>query len=281
MQKRIFAFLVVAFGVGFILMKPAISQEAFMPTKEIAITIDDLPFVGTTRNKPRNLEREHNRFMSIMNAFVERGVPGSGFVVAGSIEKGQWSLLEAFHQAGLLIANHTYSHLNLNATSADKYIKNIQKADEVLAPLMGKPKYFRYPYLAEGRGTRKEAVQAYLKESGYIIAPVTIDSKDFKFNQQLYRVAYRSRPAYVKSTLKRRYLNYIWGQTQKAERKAKLVVGKPVKQILLLHANLINSFVMGDIIDMYQQKGYKIISIEEALKDTNVAKLQLDATQYG
>jgi hypothetical protein len=38
---------------------------------------------------------------------------------------------------------------------------------------------------------------------------------------------------------------------------------------------------MGDIIDMYQAKGYKIISIEEAMKDTNIAKLKLNESSYG
>lgn len=278
MKKGIFLGLLVLCGVSFAGETLTPKQE---PIREVAITIDDLPFVGTTRNRPKNLEREHKRFMKILNAIKERGVPASGFVVAGTIEKGQWELLEAFHKAGLTIANHTYSHLNLNATSAERYIKNIERADQVLAPLMGNPKYFRYPYLAEGRGKRKEEVLEYLKTHDYVVAPVTIDSKDFQFNQQLYRVRYRQRPNYVQTTLKRRYLNYIWAQTKRAERKADTLTGKPVKQILLLHANLLNSFVMGDIIDMYQSKGYKIISIEEAMKDTNVAKLKLDTTSYG
>ena len=42
---------------------------------------------------------------------------------------------------------------------------------------------------------------------------------------------------------------------------------KPVKQIILLHANLLNSHFLGDIIQMYRDHGYKFITLEEALEN--------------
>lgn len=242
--------------------------------KEVAITIDDLPLVGTTRNRAGNLRREKERFLRMLQALKSRGVPATGFVVAGSIEKDQWGLLEQFHEAGFLVGNHTYSHFALGSNRAERYIADVERADKVLAPLMGKPKYFRYPYLSEGTGAKKEEVVNYLTEHDYVIAPVTIDSKDFRFNQRLFRVAYRARPSYL-PTLKRRYLSYIWSQTKRAEKRALKKFNRPIKHILLVHANLINSHFIGDIIDMYQANGYKIISLPEAMKDPNVSQAGL------
>lgn len=238
------------------------TENTTPPTREIALTIDDLPFVSSERPTPAAKKREHDRFMSILNTLVEYQVPATGFVIAGSIKKGQWELLEAFRDAGLTIGNHTYSHANLNRMSSEKYINNVAHADEILNPLMSHPRYFRYPYLAEGQGEKKARVLQYLSEHDYIVAPVTIDTKDFRFNSQLYRVAYRARPKYL-PTLKKQYLNYIWKQTVRAEKRAN---GKPVKQIVLLHANLVNSHFLGDIIQMYRDHGYRFISLEEALK---------------
>lgn len=232
------------------------------PIREVAITIDDLPFVGSANNKDSALKREHDRFLKILDTLVENQVPATGFVIAGSIERGQWELLEAFHNAGFTIGNHTYTHANLNTTSADKYIENIDRADKRLDKLMSHPRYFRYPYLAEGRGDKKAKVQQYLAEHDYIIAPVTIDTKDFRFNGQLYRVPYRARPNYLPK-LRKQYLSYIWKQTKRAEKRAN---GKPVRHILLIHANLLNSHFMGDIIEMYRENGYRFISLEDALK---------------
>lgn len=57
---------------------------------------------------------------------------------------------------------------------------------------------------------------------------------------------------------------YIWKQTLRAEKRSQ---GKNAKQILLIHANLLNSYVLGDVLEMYQKNGYKFISLTEALKN--------------
>lgn len=231
--------------------------------REIAITIDDLPLVASKMDTPANQQRSTERFDKIIQAFTENQVPATGFIIAGAIEQGQWAFLQKFKDAGLMLGNHTYSHRSLNQVGAEKYIADIARADKVIEPLMTQPKYFRYPYLAEGNKQSKPIVQQYLADNHYMIAPVTIDSKDFEFNEQLYRIPYRAREKNI-DQIKKRYLAYIWNATLKAEKKAG---DKPVKQILLIHANLLNSYVLGDIIQMYKKNGYKFITLTEALEN--------------
>lgn len=244
-----------------------LSTTAYSADLEVSLTIDDLPFVGNTHNKPGKIRRENRRFNRIIDTLAQYKIPATGFVVAGSIEKGQWALLEKFRNHGFIIANHTFSHANLNRMSADRYIDNIARADSILQPLYNGPKFFRYPYLAQSRGQRREDVRNYLHQQDYTIAPVTIDTKDFMFNAQLLRVHWRSRKNYIKSTLKRRYLNYIWRQTLRAQKRAQKKMGRPIKHVLLIHTNLLNSHVLGDIIELYQKNGYKFVSLKEALSD--------------
>lgn len=239
------------------------SSVCFAQEREIAITIDDLPLVASQMNTPGNKQRSTERFTKIVEAFTKYKVPATGFVIAGAIEKGQWDFLEQFRKAGLTLGNHTYSHWNLNQMSAEKYIADIERADKILAPILSEPKYFRYPYLAEGNKNTKQKVYDYLAEHQYIIAPVTVDSKDFSFNESAYKVPFRSREAYIMK-LKPRYLAYIWKQTLLAEKRSN---GKPTKQILLIHANILNSYLLGDVLEMYQKNGYKFISLTEALKN--------------
>lgn len=231
--------------------------------KEIAITIDDLPLVASQMNTPGNKQRSTERFTQIVQTFQKYKVPATGFVIAGAIEKGQWEFLEQFRQAGFMLGNHTYSHYNLNQMSAEKYIGDVERADKILAPIMTEPKYFRYPYLAEGNKKTKQKVYDYLNEHHYVIAPVTIDSKDYEFNKMAYGVPFRARAAYIQK-LKSRYLAFIWKQTLLAEKKSE---GKNGKQILLIHANLLNSYLLGDVLEMYQKNGYKFISLTDALKN--------------
>ncbi|MBA2655959.1 MAG: polysaccharide deacetylase family protein [Tatlockia sp.] len=240
-----------------------VSFTSFGQTREIAITIDDLPLVASKMDTVGNQQRATERFNKLIEALTTNKVPATGFVIAGAIANGQWSFLEQFKNAGFAVGNHTYSHYNLNQMNAEKYIADLDKADKILTPLLTEPKYFRYPYLAEGNKLTKPKVLNYLNEKHYVIAPVTIDSKDFRFNEQLYHVPYRQREAYV-DKLKARYLAYIWDQTLRAEQRAK---GQPVKQILLIHANLLNSYALNDIIQMYKKNGYTFITLTEALKN--------------
>lgn len=238
------------------------SSLTYAQVREIAITIDDLPLVASKMNTEGNQKRSTERFDKIIQAFKAYQVPATGFVIGGAIEKGQWAFIEKFREAGLMVGNHTYSHYNLNQMSAEKYIADIDRADKKLTPVLTEPKYFRYPYLAEGNKNTKQKVYDYLSEHHYVIAPVTIDSKDYEFNERLYHVPYRQREAYI-TKFKQRYLDFIWKQTLRAEKRA----GDSAKQILLIHANLLNSYVLPDILAMYKKNGYTFISLTEALKN--------------
>ncbi len=244
--------------------------------KQIAITIDDLPFVGSTHGKPGNLMREQQRFLNILNALVENKVPATGFVIGNTIEQGQWQLLQQFHDDGMIIGNHTNSHISLGSHSADTYIKDIEKADKTLTPLMEGKKFFRYPYLAMGNGEKKQKVLDYLHQNNYIVAPVTVDSKDYKYNEQLMNIYWRNRPQHLNG-IKSRYLAHMWQQTERAERNDAKRYGRPMPQILLIHANVLNSHAMGDIIEMYKKHGYSFISLESALDEYK--KVEADEQQ--
>lgn len=251
-----------------------LNTQCFAEEREIAITIDDLPFVGSGSSTPASLKRTQERFMALVNALVENEVPATGFAIGGAVAKNEWDLMETFRNQGFTIGNHTYTHRSLNAISAEKYIADIERADVKLAHVMTEPKYFRYPYLAEGKGEKKQKVLDYLAAHQYTIAPVTIDSKDYEFNARFYRIPYRQRAQSIKQ-FKKRYLAYIWQQTLKAEKRAK---GQPVKQILLIHANLLNSLCLRDIIEMYKSNGYKFISLADALKGNTAQTLNDSAS---
>lgn len=219
-------------------------------SKSIAITIDDLPFVGEYRNFHLDM---------LIKTLKEQQVPATGFIIAREVRQENWATLKKFRDAGLGLGNHTYSHANLNKLKTKEYINDIKKADELLMPVMTEPKYFRYPYLAMSSGTKKDKILCYLAENNYQIAPITIDSKDFAFNQRLLSVPEMERREYLKE-LKPFYIDFIWQQTVKAEQNK-----SQHSQILLIHANLLNAYVLPDIINLYKAKGYTFVNLQEAL----------------
>ncbi len=240
------------------------SGQSFAAVREIALTIDDLPFVGANNSTTRSIKRSNDRIQAIIQTLIDHKIPATGFIIGEALVKQQLPLLEEFHANGFALGNHTYTHKNLNHLSADVYIEDIDKADKKLASIMTTPKYFRYPYLAEGNGEKKQVVHEYLSNHNYVIAPVTIDSKDYNFNAQLLSVPWQRREAALKS-IKARYLAYIWNQTLKAEARSARNPEHARKQILLVHANLLNSHLLGDVIDMYQKNSYVFIPLSEAI----------------
>lgn len=252
-----------------------LSPFCFAFEREVAITIDDLPFVGSANYNMVKLERERNGLLRIMQVLVDNNVPATGFVISGSIEKGQWELLEQFKQAGFDVGNHTHTHENLNTTSAEKYIANIDKADKKLASLMTtSPRYFRYPYLAEGTGSKRKLVQQYLKANDYVVAPVTIDSKDFLFNYRLYKTPKSLREERL-AEIKKKYLAFIWRETLRAENEIKQSDNPDAKQILLIHANWLNSYCMAEVIEMFRNNGYRFVTLGEALASQKAPRIHV------
>lgn len=238
--------LVIATGITyqFIPDKVCIPQE-----REIALTIDDLPL-------------DQKFFTNIVQTLVEHKAPAIGFVIAQRLNPDSMQNMNEFLNAGFLIGSHSYSHLNLKKTTPELYIADLERADKILTPLMTGNKYFRYPYLSEGKWRTKQKVLDYLIANHYTVAPVTIDSRDFEFNKEFIENSEHNNPEVVRQ-FKQRYVNFVWKQTKKAEQSQRCNV---TKQIILLHANVLNSLFLGDLLQMYEKHGYHFITLNEALQ---------------
>ena len=223
--------------------------------RAIAITIVDLPFVGEGANFHLNL---------IIDCIEKNHIPVTGFIIGESAGPNTWPTLERFRQVGKGLGNHTYTHPSLDQRDADTYIEEIAHTDQKLKSLLTSPKYFRYPYLAMGKGAKKEQVLDYLATDDYRIAPVTIDSKDFVFNQQLLAVPELERREFLKE-LAPVYLDYILIQTIDAEKYNRANHFENRAQILLIHANLLNAYMLCEIINLYKELDYHFVSLEDAL----------------
>ncbi|WP_115332512.1 polysaccharide deacetylase family protein [Legionella busanensis] len=225
--------------------------------KQIALTIDDLPFVGPKKSVHLNM---------ILSTLKKNNVPATGFIIAGDIDHAGWIMLKKFHDEGFGLGNHTVSHANLNKLDLDAYLEEIELADQLLSSVLTEPKYFRFPYLATSKGEKREKVDEYLKTLDYAIAPITIDSKDFIFNRKLVALPKEERDIYLNEKLKPEYLNFIWQQTLKALERNRYAHTPNQAQILLIHANIINAYALDDIINLYKEHGFKFVTLEDALK---------------
>ena len=239
----------------------------------IAITIDDLPVVSTRTD----LKNRQNITRKILAQIKQARVPVIGFVnenklyTGDKLDEQQVDLLRSWLDAGLELGNHTYSHRSLNTTSLNNYEADFLHGETITKRLLGERgrtiRYFRHPYLQTGRTMEiKENFGKFLAAHGYTIAPVTIDNGDYIFSRA-YDNAFDKGE---KATMKRvgdAYVPYMEAKLAYWERQSTKLFGREISQILLIHANFINSDHLGDLIKMFRRRGYDIVDLDTALQD--------------
>jgi peptidoglycan/xylan/chitin deacetylase (PgdA/CDA1 family) len=252
---------------------PAFTVSAQKTRRFVAVTIDDLPVVSTRRDLRTRQEITKNLLKHIKKAKV----PAIGFVnenklyTEGGRDEAQVDLLRAWLDANLELGNHTFSHVNIANVSLEKYKDEILRGEiitkELLAAKNKKMRYFRHPFLWTGLSLEtKSELGKFLGEHGYTIAPVSIDNADWIF-ARAYDNAFDRGDQNLMKRVGTAYVPYLEAKTDYWERQSVKLFGREIRQILLLHANFINSDYFDDLARMYKKRGYEFVALEDALKD--------------
>lgn len=250
-----------------------ISLSISAQERYIAVTIDDLPVVSTRSD----LKNRQEITKKLLSHITKATVPAIGFVNETKLYKDdkrdetQVDLLRMWLNAGLELGNHTFSHMSLHDNPVETYKENILKGEiitkELLAKKGLKPRYFRHPYLWTGLTLEiKSDFSQFLNQHGYTIAPVTIDNADYIFSRA-YDIAFDKKDKKLMKKIGESYVPYMEAKMDYWERQSVKIFGREVKQILLLHANFINSDYFDDLAKMLKKRGYKFVTLEESLKD--------------
>lgn len=239
--------------------------------KYMAITVDDLPFVGTYQPKKMSVATER-----LLQTFKQYDITAVGFVneVYSKDQdnaKLKTGLLEDWLKAGHELGNHTWSHPSLSRVTLEEYREDILRGEKISRALSlkyGKPyRYFRHPFLHTGNDSlKKYGLEKFLAEKGYTPVPVTMDGDDWYFNQA-YVKAGRAGDTVLQDYIGKEYVKHTLAFIKYYEDLTLEVAGEPVRQIFLIHANELNSRYFSDILSEMQSQGYRFITVEEALKD--------------
>lgn len=247
--------------------------NAQKPQRFIAVTIDDLPVVV----KNGNLKTRQEITRKLLAHITKAKIPAIGFVNERKLYSGEKraeaeiDLLRKWLDADLELGNHTFSHMSLHDNPLEKYEADILKGEiitkELLAAKNLKVRYFRHPYLWTGLDLEtKSKLGTFLNEHNYSIAPVTIDNADWIF-ARAYDNALEKNDKKLQKQIGAAYVPYLEAKMDYWERQSVKLFGREIKQILLLHANSINSDYFDDVANMLKKRGYKFVTLEEALKD--------------
>ena len=241
--------------------------------RTIAITIDDLPVVSTRRD----IENRREITKKLLGHIRKANVPAIGFVNENKLYSGdqrdekQIDLLRMWLDAGLDLGNHTYSHRSLNSIPLAEYQADLLKGEIITRDLLAAKKktlrYFRHPFLQTGRSLEiKAQFNTFLAEHGYTIAPISFDNADYIFSRA-YDNAFDKKDTALMKRVGEAYVPYMESKLDYWERQSVKLFAREISQTLLIHANFINSDYFDDLAAMFRRRGYRFVTLEEALKD--------------
>lgn len=235
---------------------------------QIALTFDDLPTHG---EMPPGMTRSQIA-KNIIAAVKAKGLPPVyGFVNGDKLDR-TWdkaNVLKLWMNAGFLLGNHTYSHMDITPNTAAAFEEDIASNEGTLEGFMSGRDWhwFRYPYLNEGDTlAKRRAVRRYLFQRGYRIAQVTIDFQDWAWNDPYARCMAKHDAASV-DWLKKTYVSMALEYVSLGQKMAVMLFGRDIRHVLLLHIGAFDSIMLPQLLEALQKQGFEFISLQEAEQD--------------
>jgi peptidoglycan/xylan/chitin deacetylase (PgdA/CDA1 family) len=238
--------------------------------RSIALTFDDAPREDTVRFTGAE------RGAELLARLREAGVPRAAiFVNSFRMDEEGRRRIEAYAAAGHTIANHSHSHLDIDATDAAAYVADIAAAHDRLAELPTYLRWFRYPFLREGADrSKRDHARRELSRLGYRNGYVTVNTFDWHMDTLLQQ-AFRSGRSVDYDRLRQVYLEVLLGCVEFTDTLAQKVLGRSPRHVLLLHENDLNALFARDLVVALRESGWTIIAPETAFED-EIASMETD-----
>lgn len=246
------------------------SLASLAQSKKISFTFDD----GSLSDRPGYKFEEWNSML--LDKLDKANVKAVFFVKAEdkTNEKGKY-LLSSWNDKGHKIANHTYSHPNFNRenVSFENFKKELLRADSIIRAYSHYVKLFRFPYLKEGNTKSKvDSIRSFLKDQGYKNGHVTIDGSDWYIDSRLIK-RLKENPNAELDEFKKFYLEHLFERATYYEELSFKLTNRHINHTLLLHHNLAAALFLDDLIEMFKEKDWEIISADKAYEDSIFVEL--------
>jgi len=249
-------------GILAICLSTTLSAGESCGPRSLALTFDDPPLPDT------QVMTGELRTQLIINALRENGVDGAMFFsVSSRIDESNVDRMNAYAEAGHVIANHSHTHANLHNVGAEAFLEDVQQADEILSVMPGFEPYFRFPYLNEGNTEeQRDLVRAALEEMDYQQGYVTIDNYDF-YIDRLIREAFDADPHLDLKAIGALYIEMMMGAAEHYDAIACQWLKRSPAHVLLLHENDAAALFLSRMINEFREQGWSFIPAREAFQD--------------
>lgn len=238
--------------------------SVFAHAKEIALTFDDAPVSSslhfTSEERTETLIRKLSDLKS--PAVMVFANP-----CKREDSKSLLAQLKKYRDAGHLIGNHTCNHPRFDNVGFRAFSEDAKKADELLQSLFSGQKFFRFPFLNEGKNQKaRNQMRTWLQENGYRNGYVSVDNDDTVLTAKLNEAKKLGKKIDY-AAVEKLFVKHILTAANFYDDVAVKLWGRSPKHVLLLHEIDGTVLYIDTLIRELRKDGWNIVSVEEAYKD--------------
>ena len=247
---------------GLFLILLCVFISSYSQSREIALTFDDAPTPDSA------LMTGAERTEKLIAALQKAKVPDALFFVkADYISPQTAERLTRYTNAGFHLASHSFTHQSASQLGVNAYAQDAYKAHLALKPFANVLNFHRFPYLHYGKDLAEiNQLQSLLGELGYQDGYVTIDNFDWYISALITKAVEEEKPVNYEKA-RDFYVNSLYESIGFYDAIAKKSLKRSPRHVLLLHENDAAALFVGDLIQHLRNKGWKIISPQQAYKD--------------
>ena len=242
--------------------------------KHVALTMDNIPAAG----KQVNLSWTQGYNYTGARALQDSRMPLVGFVnekdlVAPKERDERAAIVGSWLLAGAEIGNGTFSDVPPgDSLGTDWFEQDVLYGERIIRPLIrdfgDTLRYFRFPGMDLSRAGEQDLdrMQDFLDDKGYTPVTATIRFDDERFNTPYINSKIENDTVLVRY-IGEKYIEYFKQVLDHYEDLSRQNFSRQIAHILSLRCSEINNDMLGYLLYILWEKGYRFVTLEEALAD--------------
>jgi beta-lactamase regulating signal transducer with metallopeptidase domain len=274
------AMLALAFISAIMLSVFSFNQPSFVNAqtrakgKKLAIGFVSIPPLDRSANAPKDADATARLVIAKLTQYK---IPAIGFVQGGMISDGEKlypvraNIIRLWRDAGLEIGIGGYKHIWFHNTPYDDYVANTEKNEKIVRQILAEKnlplRYFSYPFLNTGRTAEDKArFENWLASRDLSSVKYTIDNQEWMYSYA-YDMARNDNDINTMREIRAEFLDYMTKMFDHYEAYSTEMFGRDIAQTMVLTPSRLITDSADELFGMIKNRGYKFVSMDEALKD--------------
>ncbi len=239
------------------LRAPRLSSSAHRPA--LAVTIDDFRIDDGPLLSGK---QKHAAILATLDRFKLQatGFPAGKYIGGTPAAR----CLSLWSERGHAVGCHSYAHSYYSGKDPAAFVADLDRALPLVSHFSTSVPLFRFPYLAEGRtAAGRDAARAALHQRGLSNGHVTIDASDWYIAGRLIE-RLSSEPHADLALYRRYYIAHLLDRAAFYDQLARDVLGETIPHTLLVHHNLTTALFLGDALEEFQNRGWRLTNANKA-----------------